>query len=70
MCGGNGVQERCTLSPDSSMVAVVRTPQRTKYFIDVMFAMKSTKLLYAYMICVYRVGKRDPIVPLTYRPTA
>lgn len=70
MRGGDGVQKRCALGPDFSVIAMVRTPQRAKYFIDVMFAMKSAEFLHTDTIGVYRVGKRYFIMPLTYRPTA
>ncbi len=64
------MQQRSTLGPDLSVIAVIGPSQRTKQLIDVMFALKPAKLLHTNVIGVNRVGKRHLIMTPTYRLTA
>lgn len=52
------------------MIAVVRMSQRAKQFINIVLALKSAELLHADAVGVHRIGKRHPVMRLTYRPTA
>ena len=66
----NRVQNRSTLAPNSLVVAMIRAAQSTKHSFNVVFALMSAEFFHANSIGIYRVGNRDPVVPLTYLPTA
>lgn len=66
----NRVQNRSTLTPNSLMVAMIWAAQSTEHSFNVVFALMSAEFFHANSIGIYRVGDRDPIMPLTDRPSA
>ncbi len=64
------MKKRGTFGPDTSMIPVIRTPQRAQYLVHIMFALKAAKFFNTHVVRVHRIRKRYFIVALTYLPIA